>query len=276
MENIEAAIEDSTDFGDLIEDSFDALDIEYPSESWLRYGTENNQHVLYPIYLGEVLNERYLVEHKLGFGGGSVVWMAFDLKDKRSVALKIMALGLEWTDNECNRVLVFPMKGPSIYSLRVWEIPVASRISAARQLLETLASLHEAGIIHRGKSRPYLLFQFLTYTKKNKNIIDLNTGNCMWGVASLDGLTRAARYELLGRPQKVVTTSVELWKRCELVSTVEFPQDLRTDELYLCDFGLSKNLATSPPNEAIHLYHIALQNDFMGKNQLLLVISGAT
>ncbi len=55
--------------------------------------------VLYPIRLGEVLNERYLAEHKLGFGGGSTVWMAFDLQDKRDVALKVMALG-KWGDNE--------------------------------------------------------------------------------------------------------------------------------------------------------------------------------
>jgi serine/threonine protein kinase len=59
----------------------------------------DNQYVLYPIHLGEVLNERYLVEHKLGFGGGSTVWMAFDLQDKRDVALKVIALG-QWADNE--------------------------------------------------------------------------------------------------------------------------------------------------------------------------------
>jgi serine/threonine protein kinase len=155
----------------------------------------DNQYVLYPIHLGEVLNERYLVEHKLGFGGGSTVWMAFDLQDKRDVALKVIALG-QWADNEIriqdeilktvqntsrlviytatfilprdnkshHRVLVFPMKGPSISTLSLQTIPAASRMSAARQLLQTVASLHEAGIMHRGEST-FTYFTFL-YTKK--------------------------------------------------------------------------------------------------------------
>lgn len=46
-----------------------------------------------------MLNERYLIEHKLGFGGGSTVWMAHDLQDNRDVALKVLALG-EWGDHE--------------------------------------------------------------------------------------------------------------------------------------------------------------------------------
>lgn len=44
----------------------------------------------------QVLNERYLVEHKFDRGGGTTVWMAFDLQDKKD---KVMALG-KWIDNE--------------------------------------------------------------------------------------------------------------------------------------------------------------------------------
>ena len=185
MSSAEASPGDATDFGDFVKDEEEELDLEELVEPWHRYATEDNQYVLYPIYLGEVLDERYLVEHKLGFGGGSTVWMAFDLQDKREVALKVMALG-KWADNEtriqdeilqtvdlldtshlviysatfliprddnrCHRVLVFPMKGPSIDTLSLQKTAMASRMSAARQLLETVASLHDAGIIHRGRS----------------------------------------------------------------------------------------------------------------------------
>ncbi|OQD68498.1 hypothetical protein PENDEC_c034G03399 [Penicillium decumbens] len=145
MANTETFPENTTDFGDFVKDEDEELDLEDLVEPWHRYDPENNQNVLYPIRLGEVLNERYLVEHKLGSGGGSTVWMALDLQDKRDVALKVMALG-EWGDNETriqdeiiktvkdtsrlviysaafflprddksyHRVLVFPMKGPSI------------------------------------------------------------------------------------------------------------------------------------------------------------------
>ena len=150
MANTEASPGNTADFGDFVKDEEEELDLEELVEPWHRYDIEDNQNVLYPVRLGEVLNERYLVGHKLGFGGGSTVWMAFDLQDKKNVALKVMALG-EWGDNEtriqdeiiktipvqdtsrlvmytttfflprddesCHRVLVFPMKGPSICTL---------------------------------------------------------------------------------------------------------------------------------------------------------------
>lgn len=52
-----------------------------------------------------MLNERYLVEHKLGFGGFSTVWMVHDLHEKRDVALKVMCLG-----DHGDRKLAFRMK----------------------------------------------------------------------------------------------------------------------------------------------------------------------
>ena len=41
--------------------------------------------------------------------------------------------------------------GPFIDPLTLEKIPMATRMSAARQLLESIANLHQAGIIHRGK-----------------------------------------------------------------------------------------------------------------------------
>jgi len=64
----------------------------------------------------------------------------------------------------------------------------------------------------------------------------------MWGIAPIDGLSRSAKYELLGRPLKQTIPFVNLWKKGELVSPVKFPEDLRIDEFYLCDFGLAKKI----------------------------------
>lgn len=155
------------------------------------YDAEEDPTLFSPIDLGEVLNERYLIEHKLGFGGSSTVWMAHDLQDQRDVALKVMAIG-EWGDNETriqdeiiqnvqdtshlitysatfllsrpgnkshHRVLVCPLMGPCIYPIGLDNVPMASHMSAARQLLESLENLHQAGIVHRGK-RTYLLLLF--------------------------------------------------------------------------------------------------------------------
>lgn len=45
-------------------------EIEDMAEPWDKYHSNDNSRVLYPICLGEVLDGRYVVEHKLGFGGG--------------------------------------------------------------------------------------------------------------------------------------------------------------------------------------------------------------
>jgi serine/threonine-protein kinase SRPK3 len=44
----------------------------------------------HPVHLGDVLNDRYIVEHKLGYGGFSVVWLARDLQTSSCVALKLL------------------------------------------------------------------------------------------------------------------------------------------------------------------------------------------
>ena len=73
------------------EDEEDYVD-ELAEES-LMYDTEKCSRVFYPIRIGEALNQRYRIDHKVGHGGFSTVWMAYDLQDKKDVALKIMASG---------------------------------------------------------------------------------------------------------------------------------------------------------------------------------------
>ena len=88
-----------TDFGDFAGGQSDEEDIEHAAEPWWNYDPQKKPKVFYPICLGQVLREKYLVEHKLGFGGCSTVWMAYDLQDKTDVALKVMSLGT-WAENE--------------------------------------------------------------------------------------------------------------------------------------------------------------------------------
>lgn len=132
--------------------------------------------------LGETLNNRYQIEHKLGHGGSSTVWIAYDLLEKRNVALKVIAAGQLGEDeynaqkdilqsvqdashlitfldtfhlhrdnpDEFDRVLVFPLQGQCLTDIHIMRITMATRMSAARQLLETLKTLHDAGFVHRG------------------------------------------------------------------------------------------------------------------------------
>jgi serine/threonine protein kinase len=138
----------------------------------------------YPICIGDVLVQKYRIEHKLGHGNYSTVWLAHDILKEKDVALKIMVSGnagedeydmqkeiistVQDTSNilTClrsfslpgykgnnHRVLVFDVRGPSLYSC-LPEMSVATRMSAAKQLLKALENLHNAGIVHQGELTP--------------------------------------------------------------------------------------------------------------------------
>ena len=172
------SLQDSTgyDCGDFV-DSDDEYDVEERAEPPERYAFGR----LYcPIRIGQVLVQTYRIEHKLGHGGFSTVWMAHDINKNRDVALKIMIPGEEAEyelsmQNEImrtvqdtsglltykdtflirgyygnHRVLVFPVRGPSLQS-PLLEMPLTARMSAARQLLTALKCLHDGGIVHRGE-----------------------------------------------------------------------------------------------------------------------------
>jgi serine/threonine-protein kinase SRPK3 len=44
----------------------------------------------HPVHLGDTFLDRFVVEHKLGYGASSLVWLARDRQTSRCVALKIL------------------------------------------------------------------------------------------------------------------------------------------------------------------------------------------
>lgn len=170
------------DFGDFVRDELEEGELEETVEPLEKYDKAVTREVFYPIRLGDLVNERYLVEHKLGSGGFSTVWMANDRENNQEVALKVMSAGdsgeretLLQDDILCNArdasrfityldtflllgdggrrhpVQVYPLVGPCLDAYTVKKLSMNTRMSAAWQLLEALEDLHEAGIVHRGK-----------------------------------------------------------------------------------------------------------------------------
>ncbi|KAL4958663.1 uncharacterized protein BDV14DRAFT_31854 [Aspergillus stella-maris] len=107
--------------------------------------------------------------------------MAHDLQSDQDVALKVMTAN-GWADNQvrmqdiirqfvtdqshlviyldkftlqCEKnyfqhlIIVMLLLGPCLGWYTVKKLPMNSRMSAAKQLLETLNNLHNAGIVHR-------------------------------------------------------------------------------------------------------------------------------
>jgi serine/threonine protein kinase len=173
---------DYPDYGEFV-DSDGEGDVEDVSEPLERY----DQGLYYPMCIGEVLAGRYRIEHKLGWGGYSTVWMAHDVQHRKDVALKIMIPGekgeyeyqmqneilrtvrntpnlvthqgsflLPGHGSNYHRVLVLPLLSPSL-GYRAMQLPVATRVSAAKQLLVALKGLHDVGLVHRGTPPPAIL-----------------------------------------------------------------------------------------------------------------------
>ncbi|TVY89286.1 Serine/threonine-protein kinase [Lachnellula willkommii] len=240
-----------TDCGDLVDsdNEEEVDDLEENAEPLLSYF---QPPFYYPICIGNVLAQRYRIEHKLGHGGFSTVWMAHDIVTKKDVALKVTILARHAADPEStmhneirqrvrdtsklllscetfslpssnghHRVLVFPLRGPSLHSCFA-SMSMANRMSAAKQVLQALKCLHNANIVHR----------------------DLNDKNIMCGIVPLDDYNIKMKYQYLGRPKKI-PLQTRAGMQGELVRPVVVPPSLLTKSVYVGDFGLAMNAGTS-------------------------------
>ncbi|KAF5554103.1 CMGC kinase [Fusarium phyllophilum] len=231
---------DIIDAGDFV-DSDDEFEVEEVSEKPQRY----LEGLYYPICIGETLANQYRIEHKLGHGGFSTVWMAYDVLANKDVALKIMTpeepneheykmqteIARSIQDNSHlifyentfllrgshgnHRVLVLPLQGPNLRD-HLRQKPVAVRMSAAKQLLQAISHLHDSGIVHR----------------------DLSSANVMWSLRPMNSSSVAEKYEHIGRPKKV-RLNPDLWKAGVLVMPMKAQESLIGDDVSLGDFGLA-------------------------------------
>ncbi|KAL4874217.1 kinase-like domain-containing protein [Aspergillus karnatakaensis] len=177
--------------------------------------------------------------------------MAHDLESSQDVALKVLRLGIGdieaqkqdiirqlvddtshlvvylqrfqiTTELGSHHVLVLPLKGPTLMTLSVpedYQIPMATRMSAAKQLLVALGNLHKADIVHRG-------------------------------MAPTGHLPRSEKYKIFGRPLRQALEHLETSERGEMVDAMEIPLDRRADEIFLGDFSLAMRIGDdSFPNQ---------------------------
>ncbi|KAI8412484.1 hypothetical protein FOFC_05741 [Fusarium oxysporum] len=214
----------SSVWGDFV-DSDGECDVEDACEPINRY----EEGLYLPICICEVIAGRYRIEHKLGHGGFSTVWMAYDMHKGKDVALKIMTAdpGGERETRSCCPAppeipiesLFSPLKGPNLRDY-ARETSTIVRRSAAKQLLQALKTLHDGGMVHR----------------------DLNSANVMFGLSSFEtGADLTTKYQILGRPQKIeLPRDQETWKDGELVAPMT-PKDsfVVQDTITLGDFGLA-------------------------------------
>jgi hypothetical protein len=96
------------------------------------------------------------------------------------------------------RVLVFPVRGPSLRSC-LGQMSMATRMSAARQSLKALECLRNGRIVHRGELIP----AYCSLSVHANIFYRSEQQQRLWGIAPLDDLNTKTKYTYLGRPQKL-------------------------------------------------------------------------
>lgn len=78
----------------------------------------------HPIMIGDVLNDRYHIADKLGFGGYSTVWLALDTQLKRYVAVKVNIADSLSRETKVLKTLSVPLPPSSLVHPRRDSVPV--------------------------------------------------------------------------------------------------------------------------------------------------------
>jgi serine/threonine-protein kinase len=133
-----------------------------------------------PDFLIQALGQRYSLEREIGRGGMATIYLARDLRDGRSVAIKVMHPNLVKTigtdrflreieiaatlshprivslyeSGETGGVLYYAMpyvEGESLFAClaREYQLPLADALQIAQDVAEALGYAHEHGVLHR-------------------------------------------------------------------------------------------------------------------------------
>ncbi|KAI1435413.1 kinase-like protein [Xylaria sp. CBS 124048] len=215
-----------------------------------------------PLSIGDILNGRFEINQKLGYGGNAIVWLCWELATKKWKAVKINAagsslpdcgekkamrlmkrkkisvqeleanhigMGLEtfWekTPNGRHFCTVLPVFGPPAHDWRTEELKLdVERVkNICYQMTKGLSFLHSHGLCH-GDFRP-------------QNVLMKLKPGC------LDHLTKDAMFKLLGQPDvaEMLTLSGKPSKHAPRFVVTTAPwQRLREyvmDEAVIVDFG---------------------------------------
>ncbi|KAI1136861.1 kinase-like protein [Hypoxylon sp. FL0543] len=248
-----------------------------------------NKGGFHPVHIGDVLDERFEVVHKLGHGGFSTVWLCLNTTNQRWRAIKIMTANhssqgrditvvnhllreasleqLEdchiavpqeqfWVGGPNGRHLCFvtDVYGWNAGSWSLFQDPMKEKTavsinSVCQQIVKALRFLHSKGICHG----------------------DLKPGNILMKLRSLDGFTKKQMLELTGEPELVEVETVSgedprphAPRYCVSEVSSEWCDNLITDSAVLGDFGEAFQIENPPKTTGIPELYAAPEILFEG------------
>ncbi|KAI8958240.1 kinase-like domain-containing protein [Daldinia sp. FL1419] len=236
----------------------------------------SNKSGYHPVHLGDILDDRYEVVHKLGSGGGGIVWLLRDMKlckwravkiatadrssqnieekihdhlrtrytpkqlEEKHVLLSLERFGLSGPDS-CHICFVMPVLGWSVSSWRLEQDDHERRADAdsrnmCYQIVETMHFLHQNGICH-GDFKPGSIIM------KIEGINDLNVDRILEITEKLETISVKrilGEYLTMRAPKYCVMPVDEFW--CE---------NFVTTSIAVIDFGESFFIGKPPARTGI-------------------------
>ncbi|KAF2671389.1 kinase domain-containing protein, partial [Microthyrium microscopicum] len=225
----------------------------------------------HPVHLGDVFHDRYQVFHKIGFGSYSTVWLAYDTKDCRNVALKVT--GADFMENDPEAELLqtltdgddthtgkryvntlldkFFVDGPNGRHLCLVMDVAAMSVMGARstegfemttarvmmaQAILALSYVHSCGIVHADLTSSNMLIQYPDIATMTKDEVYKRIGN-----PEVIPITR-----IDGQPLGPESPRYAVEPRCFLLPATKLLQNI---EITISDFGVG--FKESEPQELL-------------------------
>jgi serine/threonine-protein kinase len=247
-----------------------------------------------PLSPGEIVDDKYRVVRKVGEGGMGAVFEAADTRANRRVAIKVLLPALARDPEHVARFdrearVASLVKSPyladviGLGDLRTGErfivmeylegeslearlqttgpMPIKDVLRIAFQILDGLAKVHEAGVVHRDLN-PHNIYLATSRTGETAKIID-------FGLAKIEGGGRAE--PKLTRPGSVLGTPH--FMSPEQARGQMHEVDLRTD-LYAFGVVLYRAITGQLPFRANSYADLALQINFHTPPSPLDLVSG--
>ncbi|KAL4808328.1 kinase-like domain-containing protein [Aspergillus unguis] len=179
----------------------------------------------HPISIGDLLNNRYHIADKLGFGGYSTVWLALDTHLKRYVAVKINIADLLPRETKILKVLSnpFPSYSPACPGrdlvpvfLDEFEVQGPNGRHTCYTVTPAQCNLREISFsrlfsLEVARALSYGLTQAVAYTHSQGYVHgDIHLGNILVKLpASFDDLSIKEFYEKYSEPETVPVTQCD-------------------------------------------------------------------